>query len=106
MKANEFRLGNKIIRNGIIVTVDEQTFWDIKHKPDEYKPVPLAEEWLLKLGFYKLDGFYRLRSIVVSAIHPNGEFHFQMGNYPVSYRYVHQLQNLYFALTGKELTYE
>lgn len=72
---------------------------------DSIKPIPLNENWLFKIGYVLTpSGTY---------LHPNsgnfiwfekdmkcsiaGEF------YPIDIKYVHQLQNLYFALTGKEL---
>jgi len=67
-------------------------------------PIPLTEEWLLKFGFVKHK---------TTDIYPT--FAKQMFNwndgilYIIGYgfmnhiKHVHQLQNLYFALTGEEL---
>ena len=67
----------------------------------DFKPIPLTEEWLLKFGFTfnKEHGWF------------NGDlFEFKINdlfeldwyeNAPL--KHVHQLQNLYHALTGKEL---
>ena len=66
-------------------------------------PIPLTEDWLLKFGFKGWDlGKYTL-------ILTNGNFFdFQHGleSTPIAknIKHVHQLQNLYFALTGEELT--
>ena len=80
---------------------------------DDYlQPIPLTEEWLLKFGFEKLSNFeeqYMEEDYVwqidversPSLLLSNGIFH--EDNYGVKLEYVHQLQNLYFALTGKEL---
>jgi hypothetical protein len=80
-------------------------------------PIPLTEEWLLKMGFdisnssgyniknngieidiwFNDDGLIndiQISSTNISGAYPNIK-HFQ---------YVHQLQNLYFALTNEELT--
>jgi len=71
-----------------------------KHSP---KPIPLNEEWLLKFGFVRdkleVRTFYK------------GDFEIYL---PIFLQYkdlvlnkckhVHQLQNIYHALTGKELT--
>ena len=79
-------------------------------KIQDIKPIPLTEEWLLRFGF-EFDIFYQK--------HTNGKICIYWCNkiclfswckshredilryeYP---EYVHQLQNLYFALTGEEL---
>lgn len=77
---------------------------------NSYSPIPLTEEWLLRFGFKKAG---------TSFIHSCGlKYHspgiqsgttgygnwFAWGIKPIyGVRYVHQLQNLYFALTGEEL---
>ena len=79
------------------------------------EPVPLTEEWLIKFGF-KYNGWnYDFKNYVFHAQGKNekGEFfntEFGIKNngitFNISYNleFVHQLQNLYFALTGEELT--
>src|SRR5690606_23175982 len=74
---------------------------------DGFVAIPLTEDWLLRFGF-ELSG----RSLKIKNF---GRFIFtELGCsfYPAGYlktglkvdmQYVHQLQNLYFALTGKEL---
>jgi hypothetical protein len=82
------------------------------------KPIPLTEEWLLKFGFDKVG--IALTSIAIAPLNlpctfnlPNTPFSFCQGklilttgtgDFCVNIEYVHQLQNLYFGLTGKELT--
>lgn len=65
-------------------------------------PIPLTEEWLFKFGFEgsDIDNY----SIELS----NGNFFILDSLDPIARNifYVHQLQNLYFALTGKELIME
>ena len=71
---------------------------------DDFEPIPLTEEWLLKFGFKKdkVDETYYKDNFEIML--PN---FFQ---YKISLisdalvKHVHQLQNLYFALTGQELT--
>ena len=69
------------------------------------EPIPLTEEWLLKFGFEKnknSDLYFRLNNyeyFIENGIIDNG--YSRMNE--ISVKYVHQLQNLYFALTGKEL---
>lgn len=90
------------------------------------KPIPLTEEWLLKFGFDKdlfvvddenqktSDVVYRIdkdKFVTFSMSAPKGNIWFPMlknkdgGNWLLyGIKHVHQLQNLYFALTGEELT--
>jgi hypothetical protein len=71
-----------------------------------YEPIPITEEWLLKFGFEKsFDTNFTLEFL-------HHELEINISGYGtwlntqdiVSVKYVHQLQNLYFALTGEELT--
>lgn len=91
--------------NDISIELDDEII-DISE--NDVDPIPLTEEWLFKLGF-ELNGCnFEL---------PNFRFHITK---PANYdgflfcdgcsvitekiQYVHQLQNLYFCLTGAELT--
>lgn len=68
-------------------------------------PIPLTDEWLLNFGFDKNDHYACYSKIVKS-----GEFvldeNFVLCDIQLNVKleYVHQLQNLYFSLTGEELT--
>jgi hypothetical protein len=77
------------------------------------KPIPLTEEWLLRFGFDKKDNSsywrpnkcwhryvfgYTKFGLPYLNLEPEG----CIGPHATCY-YVHQLQNLYFALTNKEL---
>lgn len=106
MKANELRLGNLIDRQDYICKVTKIEEGGIITEPLEYKgerfveqrvePIPLTEEWLVKFGFKKgSKGWFKTLS-------NNHKFNFYM--YKNLCSNVHQLQNLYFALTGEELT--
>jgi len=69
-----------------------------------FEPIPLTENWLKKLGF-------KLNSAFGTSTYGNGVigifFYDGVGSYGIAkFQYVHQLQNLYFALTGTELTVE
>lgn len=61
------------------------------------QPIPLTEEWLLKFGFKKGErGWFK-------TLDKNLKFNLYTYRDKELYRYVHQLQNLYFALTNEEL---
>ena len=121
MNAKELRVGNyynhnaeikKITPNDILEVWESERIW--------CKPIPLTEEWLVKLGFEKSEkGSVSIQfnigenpltkdwimqlvwlktlpdyNLEESLFYRNG-FH--------KLKHVHQLQNLYFALTGQEL---
>ena len=68
------------------------------------EPIPLTEEWLFKLNFIndRVLEFYR-NDITDSTIIIDYNFICLLGYSHVKLKYVHQLQNLFFALTGEEL---
>lgn len=68
------------------------------------KPIPLTEEWLLKFGFE--DDFLGFGIIRIFESDFGYKIYKGHGCFDVNCFYVHQLQNLYFALTQKELVYE
>jgi hypothetical protein len=122
MDARELRMGNlfvdkqtQTIINVIGLTENIITFSG--HFKNDWKaePIPLTEEWLLKFGFEMIEDkteevwywaykdfvleptffcFGYASPIVFDLIRVNEEN-------PLIY--VHQLQNIYFALTGEEL---
>lgn len=89
---------------------------DFKHtigpyEIEDFQPITLTEEWLIKLGFEKskrTDKCYEKGLNIVISMADN-KFRFITGNFVCQIilkelEYVHQLQNLYFALTEQELT--
>ena len=102
---------------------------DILSRTELIKPIPITEEWLLKFGFEKLanDGRYGYRYYIAIADYwyvierdwrkeqshffgieytdcPNPKDDHIYHSFTFKLKHIHQLQNLYFALTGKELT--
>jgi hypothetical protein len=118
MKANELRTGNWYLSTKfqvpVICGVDD--FYEIYTRADgsaEYtvddifQPLPLTEEWLLKFKWYKimsLDKRFVFADIEYYSISADGSLYFNDAYTCTDIKYVHQLQNLYFALTGEELT--
>ena len=106
MKTQELRLGNLIYNTkGEVDDVDMDALKYMLTYPDplcQAKPIPLTEEWFLRFGF---DGMFS-----GAGYHKDGvEIGYNYNGYYVistgfKIKYVHQLQNLYFALTGEELT--
>lgn len=75
----------------------------------EPQPIPLTEEILLKCGFEENSaGDYVLNDFLLGYITEDDNIQYEHTN-PlmkwgiINVLYVHQLQNLYFALTGEEL---
>lgn len=114
MESSEWRIGNFIYRNG---NVSEIKYYDFEHfekkdDPRHYiewraiKPITLTEEWLINLG-YETDC-----DISENPMHFRKDGHliwkpatiFYDDLYRIELKYVHQLQNLFFALKVKELT--
>ena len=111
MKAEEIRIGNWVY-NGI--TRKEMQVYAMmipqldnleKKMGCNIKPIPLTKEWLEKFGFKWKNGSLRLKDFSVHG-HKYFMFLFSQGafnNTNIKIKHVHQLQNLYFALTGEEL---
>ena len=119
MEASELRIGNyyAIAENdGIkykqikyLVESESDFFSNGDNITQAAKPIPLTEEWLLKFGFEKIGGYlWDCKKLGENRFlnNPFSPTHFEVrGFIPKSHiQYVHQLQNLYFALTGEELT--
>jgi hypothetical protein len=104
MKNTEIRIGNYVYRNDILVTVDEQTFWDMKNNPEQYKPILISGHWLILFMFEKKTtswtNWQRPSHIKEVRLNINGNRLLHNG---LKIEFVHQLQNLYFALTNQEL---
>lgn len=107
MDKYELRIGNSVLLNGKIthVSCGKDLDWG------DFEPIYITEKWLLKLGLEKLS------ELEFSVEIDNGwTIIYQSSHYVYikyndveceishfKYEYVHQLQNLCFALTGKEL---
>jgi hypothetical protein len=107
MKATELRIGNLVWEDyggEYEVLMISPNYVDLvkpflslsgRYDINSLKPIPLTEEWLLKLGFVWVEDIKILKGYLDDYID---------GNSNTQLKYVHQLQNLYFALTGEELT--
>ena len=124
----ELRIGNMLFVDGTFIKVGkiEEHFisWNIAKDTAKFKiwnpflpisdkrinPIPLTEEILLKFGFEKTANPRELKYDDYSILLLN-EIRFVICNYmenppSVKVSTVHQLQNLFFSLTGKELTFK
>jgi hypothetical protein len=120
MKANELRIGSWVKHPAAVWShrTEVQGYGYVEFQWEEHdwagiaectinledvKPIPLTEEWLLKFGFEysDLNGDSGLWKIPPFQIY--GKYNQFIYDYRLDVNYVHQLQNLYFALTYEEL---
>lgn len=119
MEANELRIGNlinvistnKVFESFItdakgydLIRCEEKDFnyWN-------YEPIPLSEKWLSDFGFIQTNEseeveWYNLNGFEIAIHEEHGDVYFVYQHMVLRHIvHVHQLQNLYFALTGEEL---
>jgi len=108
IKANELRIGNYIYSFDNISIVTSKTIEAIESEymsGSPYEPIPLTEEWLLKFGFDKAAVCWRIiyneLGNVITINQVKGKFYLNYLDREI--KYVHQLQNLHFALNNEEL---
>ena len=114
MISSELRIGNYVyFEHGKgdfeLLKFDFDMGWNMEY----IIPIPLTKEWLVKFGFdFSIDTWY-LKGVAIWETEccdakGNEEIGFfyelrDVGMMDMNIKYVHQLQNLYFALTGQEL---
>lgn len=121
MEANELRIGNYVYDdNGAFVQVeqinsDKINKWITVSRgwliySSNIYPITLTEEWLLKLGLFNNDRFmYEHIKHIDFEIYNENEGIYRLSVNSNEYiickpiEFVHQLQNLCFALMGEEL---
>ena len=129
MESTELRIGNLVSFGGRMATVYQinRSEVSIMYKgyikeidevrrstvsANDIEPVRITEEILLKSGFYKDEGSIRLyiKHVMNSNIRAfrvllsNTGLYFPNVEWGVNMAGAHQLQNLYFAITGQELS--
>lgn len=122
MKTNELRIGNFVQRKKQVLRV-LNVQWDkslLKGYPagnryfklNDIEPIKLTEDWLLQLGFQKFKNnqyWFRIGingNTLNVSVNGNVEvenFNREMVQLSDICENLHQLQNLYFSLAGKEL---
>lgn len=109
IQANELRIGNLVNskNDGIIyiTNISEKNVAVIEAHCYNYipinliSPIPITEEWYYKLEKQLIkSGFEYSHSKITNRLF------IYIGNFTCQCSFIHQLQNLYFALTGAELT--
>lgn len=133
MKTNELRIGNWVkvndpifgvntykvatIRDNGIITLND----NMSCLVDNIEPIELTEDVLLKIGFGKRNDCYTLsneyiffvyykdsfKQELLASVKRKGKYYYntnELKNYDI--KYLHQLQNAYYCLTGEELEVE
>ena len=133
MEPQELRLGNLVMWEDTskeIVSITEilkrENYYSVSFEGgcaqlDEFIPIPLNEDWLEKFGLikkylenpfeeggYDLDEkgnrwYHWVQGTFNLEIQTNGEIWFEVYSHYIPVKTVHQLQNIYFSLTGEEL---
>lgn len=127
MKANELRIGNNVQYKGRPIRIEsliKDEFWTINRgdsietiRLSDIEPISLTPEILEKCGFFS--NRHSIDDSIYESTHLSSELRVQFGELKiikdktlkVTYKWetiahiksLHQLQNLYFALTGEEL---
>lgn len=119
MKANELRIGNYVkysdlasAKKGEIVMVDMSDLILLKNMTEGcfYEPIPLTPEILKKAGFKfgnTINGLcYRLDStpLRIHCSEDLKDWYLYLGQIN-TLKFLHELQNLHFALTGNEMVF-
>ena len=125
MKAEELRIGSLYmsVKFGVPVKWELTDFTQLDKLSDGayndppidrmIQPIVLTEEWLLKLGFEVVEGSdpdnfwstkHKETGMEIGQEIRNELYFFNGYDIATYIQYVHELQNLYFDLTGNELT--
>ena len=117
MNAKNFRLGNYYLENGVVEKITPSVIEQIAESEDRiwFEPIKTSNENLLKLGFVKLKSniFWfskHIKNGMKLNISDIGYVEIEDIDRTVIElsqicEYIHQVQNLYFALCGEELVF-
>lgn len=122
MKPQELRIGNLVCYNGEVAKVKQITKHKIGYHTKPYemgmnyarlceiKPIPITEEWLTKIGFVKRiysDKIFAYGEEMLSTVYfiesTMIDIRTEDNNATILCKHLHQLQNAYYLVTGKEL---
>lgn len=116
MKAEELRIGNLVywdvpekqnVPHGVVGIFQNRLQTQpisLGNSMEEYLPIHLSPEWLERLGFEQYnEGFWRIGNSEGWFLTSDGELAKSLSEFYIRCESVHQLQNLIYSLTGKEL---
>ncbi len=110
LRQQELRIGNVVkTKRGRLLTVTAGNIGEIAVGISDYRPVPLTTQVLQSFGIYRakkgnkycmdaFDGYYFIFTGRIGMM-----YKVDLGTIGHPIRYIHQLQNLYYSLTGREL---
>ena len=111
MKKEDLRIGNYI---NIHETFVQMEIIDFNFSSSFMNPIILTKEWLIKFGFvFSIDTWYLTGFAIWETECGDKKGNEYMGFFyelrevgmmDRQIKYIHELQNLYFALKGEELT--
>ena len=113
INANELRIGNVVSDINASISYyakvkrleANRCYYGAFHSQyNDLTPIPITKEWLLKLGFRESESNLRKGNIII-RFGENDRLIITLIDQIVlpKIQYIHQLQNLYFALTQTEL---
>ena len=111
MNAQELMRGNYVLIDGVeeqvysnLLDYDEGADYINDRHIKLVEPIPITEDWMLKFGFEKtaIDE-YKFMGIYFNSTSGFIEGTFEIFNLSNPVKFVHHLQNLMHALTGKQL---
>ena len=105
IQIRELRIGNIIEQEGKITAVDIDVLIAIDKNPESFSGVKVTEEWLKKFNIPTVENreneyWFDFKGSWLVEVVQEGSTE---NNYIAQCFLVHQLQNIYFALTGEEL---
>jgi hypothetical protein len=116
MEVNELRIGNFVVENSLVTELKQSKHGNeiglndgFTYNQDRVNPIPLTEEWLLKFGFEKIGINFQFNGISIWFSSYSKSFQLRyclVGSEierKINIESIHQLQNIYFALTNNEL---
>jgi hypothetical protein len=108
IKANELRIGNWVINSGELMAIT--VVHPITKAHEHFEPIKISPEILTQwCGFKKIGKYYSNMFLLSDGVDKDRGFYIwtdyskRFLEQRVSVKYLHQLQNLFFALTGSEL---
>lgn len=100
--AKELRLGNWVLGDGKPTQITQMDFeqWTF----DILEPIPITPGTLQSCGFVRAGRFYEKDEIILLNVDNVYLYHYSnRSDKRATLKYVHQLQNLFFALAQEEL---
>ena len=110
IKANELRAGNLLYSNLTerFFTCSSEDIYNLSmdYNANNANYVKMTEEWLLKAGYKKQNGYgYSNYNIYGLILKNDTGFEFHYYGIIIRIDFVHQLQNLFFSFYGEELVF-